>query len=89
MVQISLLQNVSNQLQTYDVYHPNTAKASNQEGPKMNGTHQLLDNDDGVKVMDENTHTIKKYTEALLVASKEAGLYVNAEKTKPHLINRI
>jgi hypothetical protein len=32
--------------------------------------------------MDENTHTIKRNTEALVVTSKEAGLVVNTEKTK-------
>jgi hypothetical protein len=51
------------------MYHPKRAKASKQEGPKMNGTHQLLDYPDGVNLMDENTHTIKNYTEDLLVAS--------------------
>ena len=40
----------------------------------MNGTYRLLDYADCVNLMDESTHTIEKYTEALLVASKEAGL---------------
>jgi hypothetical protein len=32
--------------------------------------------------MGENMHVIKKNTEAVLVAGKETGLEVNAEKTK-------
>jgi hypothetical protein len=43
---------------------------------KLNGTHQLL------VCADDVIHTIRKNTEALLIASKEIGLEVNAEKTK-------
>jgi hypothetical protein len=47
---------------------------------KLNGTHQLLVYADDV--LGRSIHTIKKNTEALVVASKEIGLEVNAEKTK-------
>jgi hypothetical protein len=49
---------------------------------KLNGTHQLLVYADDVSVLGGSVHAIKKNTEALVVASKEIGLEVNAEKTK-------
>jgi hypothetical protein len=46
---------------------------------KLNGTHQL-----SVYAADDNIFgdTIRKNTEALLIAAKKVGLEVNAEKTK-------
>jgi hypothetical protein len=54
----------------------------NQEGLKLNGTHQLLTYADGVIILGENVDTIQKNAEALLDASKEIGLEVNPGKTK-------
>ena len=53
----------------------------NQEGLKLNCTHQLLVNAND-NILGGNIHTIKKNTKALVVAGKEIGLEVNAKKTK-------
>jgi hypothetical protein len=51
----------------------------NQEGLKLNGTHQLLVYADGVNALGGSVHTLKKNT-SFVVASKEIGLAANAEK---------
>ena len=43
----------------------------NQNGFKLNGTHQLLVYADDVNILDRSVPTIKKYTKDLVVASKE------------------
>jgi hypothetical protein len=43
----------------------------NQDGLKLNGTHQLLVYVDNVNILGRSIHTIKKNTEALLVVSTE------------------
>ena len=48
----------------------------NLDGMKLNVTHQLLFYAEG------SVHTIQTNTDALLFASKEIGLEVNADKTK-------
>ena len=57
----------------------------NQDGLKLNGTHQLLANADDVNILGGSVHTVKENAEALVVATKEIGLEVNADKTK-HMI---
>jgi hypothetical protein len=49
---------------------------------KLNSSHQLLVYADDVNILGGNVHTLKKNAEALVVASKETGLKVNADKTK-------
>jgi hypothetical protein len=47
---------------------------ANQEGLKLNGTHQLLVYADDVSILGESVRSVKKNKEALEVASKEIGL---------------
>jgi len=54
----------------------------NQNGLKLNGTHQLLVYNDEVNMLEVSVHSMKDNAEALLVANKENGLGVNADKTK-------
>jgi hypothetical protein len=54
----------------------------NQDGLKLNGTHQLLGYADGVNVLDGRANTIKENVEVLLVGSKGNVQEVNADKTK-------
>jgi hypothetical protein len=52
-----------------------------EDGLKLNGTHQLLVYADDVNILVGSLYTIKKNAEAIVVASKEFGLEVNAEVT--------
>ena len=61
---------------------------ANQEGLKLNGTHQLLVYADDVDILGGSVHTVKDNAEALIVASKETGLEVNADKTKYMVMSR-
>jgi len=46
---------------------------------KLNGEHQLLVYADDVNILGGNVHTIKENAGALILASKENGLEVNAD----------
>jgi hypothetical protein len=59
----------------------------NQQGLKLNETHQLLACANDVNIGGK-TDTIKKNKEALLDANKEVGLEANPEKTKNVLMSR-
>ena len=47
-----------------------------------NVTHQLLVYADDVNISGGSGRTVKEHAEALVVATKETGLAVNADKTK-------
>jgi sorting nexin-29 len=61
---------------------------ANQEGLKLNGTHQLLVYADDVNILGGSIHSIKKSAEDLVLAIKGTGLDVNAEKTKYMVMSR-
>ena len=60
----------------------------NQDGLKLNGAHQLLAYADDVNILGGSAHTVKENAETFLVATKETGLEVNADKTKYMVMSR-
>ena len=54
----------------------------NQDGLKLNGTHQLLAYADDVNILGCSIRAVKENAETLVVVAKEIGLEVNADKTK-------
>ena len=60
----------------------------NQNGLKLNSTHQLLVNADDVNILGGRIHTLKANEEAFIVASKETRLEVNADNTKYMVMSR-
>jgi GTP-dependent phosphoenolpyruvate carboxykinase len=60
----------------------------NQDGLKLNGTHQLLAYADDVNILGGSVHTVKKNAEVLVAATKEIGLEENAHKNKYITVSR-
>jgi len=60
----------------------------NQNGLKLNGTHQLLAYADDVNILGGSIHTLKENAEALVAATREIGLGVSADKTKYMVMSR-
>ena len=54
----------------------------NQDGLKLNGTHQFLAYADDINILGGRINTLKENAEALVAATREIGLEVNADKTK-------
>jgi hypothetical protein len=54
----------------------------NQGSMEFIGAHQLLAFADDAYILGGSLHTVKRNTEALVLASKMVGLEVNADKTK-------
>jgi hypothetical protein len=59
----------------------------NQDGLKLNGTHQLLAYVDGVK-LGGSVHTVRENAEAVVVATKEIGLEVYTDKITYMVMSR-
>jgi len=55
---------------------------------KLNSKHQLLVYADDFNILGGRVHTVKENVEAFVVASKEIGLEVNADKTKYMVMSR-
>ena len=62
---------LSSLLFKFALQYANRTVQVNQDAMKLNGTHQILVYADDVNILDRRAHTIKKNTEALVVASKE------------------
>jgi len=60
----------------------------NQDGLKLNGTHQLLVCADNVNILGGSIHTLKEKAEALVAAARETGLEVSADITKYMFMSR-
>jgi sorting nexin-29 len=60
----------------------------NQNGLKLNGTHELLAYADDVNILGGSVHTVKENAESLVVATKKIGLEINADKTKYMVMSR-
>jgi hypothetical protein len=62
----------------------------NQDGLKLNVTHQFLVYADDVNILGGSIHTVNENAEALVDASKETGLQVffDANKTKYMVMSR-
>ena len=73
----------------YDLQYAIRKVQVNQNGLKLNGTHQLLVYVDNVNILDGRVHTITgEKKQKLVVASKELELEVNANKTKNMVMSR-
>ena len=60
----------------------------NQDGLKLNGTHQLLAYADDVNILGGGIRTLQENAEALVAATREIGLEVSADKTKYMVMSR-
>ena len=60
----------------------------NQDGLKLNGTHQLLVYANDVNILGGSIHTLKENAEVLVVGTREIGLEISTDKTKYMVMSR-
>jgi len=60
----------------------------NQDGLKLNGSHQLLAYADYVNILGGSTHTLKENAESSVAATRDTGLEVSADKSKYMVMSR-
>ena len=60
----------------------------NQDGLKLNVTHQFLSYADNINILGGGTHNLKENAEALVAATREIGLEESADKTKNMVMSR-
>jgi hypothetical protein len=72
----------------YPLEYAITRVQVNQDGLKLNGTHQPLAYADDVNILGGSVHTVKEITENLIVTCKHIGLELNANKTKYMVMSR-
>jgi len=60
----------------------------NQDGLKLNGTHQLLAYANDINILGGGIHTLQENAEALVAATREIELEVSADKTKYMVMSR-
>ena len=60
----------------------------NQDGLKLNGTHQFLAYADDVNILGGSIHTLNENAEAFVAATRETGLEVSADKSKYMAMSR-
>ena len=60
----------------------------NQDGLKLNGTHQLLAYADDSNILGGSIYTLKENAEALVAATRETELEVSAGETKYMVMSR-
>ena len=60
----------------------------NQDGLKLNGTHQFLVYADYINILGESVNTIKENAGPLIVTSKEIGVEANADRFKYVVMSR-
>jgi len=74
--------NLSPMLFNFDLEYAIKRFQVNQDGLKLNGTHQFLTYADDVNILEGSIQTLQENAETLVAATTEIGLEVNADKTK-------